>query len=427
MTISKPFAKYEWQLAWAYLRAKKRDGGISTMTIISFFGITLAVFALIATLAVRSGFRHEFLKTILGANSHVSIYNPSYISKNGSKSRLIKNYDEMVDSISLIEEVNLVSPVLKSQVMATANDKNLGVQIIGLPPEHLTKISLISNPKIALGDISNFHEGIAIGSGIARELQIMPGDSVKLISPNGLKTAFGTVPKVEVFEVTFIFEVGRYDIDNTRIYMPLADSQIYFNKPDRVDEIEVFVADPDSIDEVVGKLRPLVNPGSLFWTWEDRSGAFLNALKVEDNVMFVLLSLLVLVASLNIVSGLIMLVKNKGRDIGILRTIGLTEGSILRIFFLCGSIIGVSGTICGIALGCAFVIYIDPIFNVISHLRGADVWDPSVRYLSKLPVRLEISDVLLASSISIILSFVVTFFPARRAAKLNPIEALRNE
>ena len=427
MSVSKPFAKYEWQLALAYLRAKKRDGGISIMTIISFFGITLAVFALIVTLAVRSGFRYEFLQTILGANSHVTIYNPSYISEHGAKSRLIKNYDELVHRISSIEKINLVSPIIKSQVMATANDKNVGVQILGIRSKDLLEIPLIANPKIGIGDISNFRAGIALGSGIARELQVMPGDPIKLISPNGLKTVFGTVPKVEIFEVIYIFEVGRYDIDNTRIYMPLSQAQIYFNKSNGVDEIEVFVSEPDNVDEVVTELKSLVNPGSLFWTWKDRSGAFLNALKVEDNVMFVILSILVLIASLNIVSGLIMLVKNKGKDIGILRTIGLTQGSILRIFFICGAVVGVLGTICGVSIGCIFIINIDPIFNIISDLRGADVWDPSVRYLSKLPARLELSDILLASSLSITLSFVVTFFPARRAAKLNPVEALRDE
>ena len=260
MSVSKPFAKYEWQLALAYLRAKKRDGGISIMTIISFFGITLAVFALIVTLAVRSGFRYEFLQTILGANSHVTIYNPSYISKHGAKSRLIKNYDELVHRISSIEKINLVSPIIKSQVMATANDKNVGVQILGIRSKDLLEIPLIANPKIGIGDISNFRAGIALGSGIARELQVMPGDPIKLISPNGLKTVFGTVPKVEIFEVIYIFEVGRYDIDNTRIYMPLSQAQIYFNKSNGVDEIEVFVSEPDNVDEVVTELKSLVNP-----------------------------------------------------------------------------------------------------------------------------------------------------------------------
>lgn len=427
MTVSKPFAKYEWQLAWAYLRAKKRDGGISAMTIISFIGITLAVFALIATLAVRSGFRYEFVQTILGANSHVTIYNPSYISENGVKTRIIKNYDQIVKSISSVKKVNLVAPVVKNQVMATGNGRNIGAQLLGIRSKDLLKIPLIANPKIGIGDISNFHRGIAIGSGIARELQLMPGNYLRLISPNGLKTAFGTVPKVEIFEVVYIFEVGRFDIDNSRIYMPLQHAQKYLNQPLGVDEIEIFVSEPDNIDEIVIELRSLVKPGTLFWTWKDRSGAFLNALEVEDNVMFVILSILVLIASLNIVSGLIMLVKNKSKDIGILRTIGLSQASILRIFFICGSVVGIFGTICGVSIGCVFVLYIDTIFQIISDLRGADVWDPSVRYLSKLPARLELGDVLTASALSIVLSFAVTFFPARRAAKLNPIEALRDE
>ena len=193
------------------------------------------------------------------------------------------------------------------------------------------------------------------------------------------------------------------------------------------DVIEIFVSEPDQIDKTILELQKIANPESLFWSWKDRSGAFLNALEVEDNVMFVILSILVLIASLNIVSGLIMLVKNKSKDIGILRTIGFSEASVLRIFFLCGSMIGVFGTFCGVSLGCLFVIYIDQIFALISNLRGAEVWDPSVRYLSKLPAWLEIKDVFSAIFLSISLSFIVTYFPARRAARLNPVEALRNE
>ena len=427
MVGSKPFAKYEWQIAWAYLRTKRRDGGISIMTLISFLGIALAVFALIVTLAVRSGFRYEFVKTILGANAHISIYNPTYLNQDGTSSRLIKNYDKLTKHMTSLTNVILAAPIVKGQVMAASGSNNLGVEVFGIKPNDLNKVPLIANPKLAIGKITNFNEGVAIGSGIARQLQLIPGDKIKIISPDGLKTAFGTTPRVQNFEVIYIFEVGRYDIDSTRIYMPFDKAQTYFNKVSGTDVIEIFVSEPDQIDKTILELRKMANPESLFWTWKDRSGAFLNALEVEDNVMFVILSILVLIASLNIVSGLIMLVKNKSKDIGILRTIGLSESSVLRIFFLCGSMIGVVGTICGVFLGCLFVIYIDQIFTLISNLRGAEVWDPSVRYLSKLPARLEIKDVISAIFLSISLSFIVTFFPARRAARLNPVEALRNE
>ena len=427
MVGSKPFAKYEWQIAWAYLRTKRRDGGISIMTLISFIGITLAVFALIVTLAVRSGFRYEFVRTILGANAHISIYNPTYLSLNGISSRLIKNYDNLTNNMTSLANVSLAAPIVKGQVMATKGSNNLGVELFGIRSNDLKKVPLIANPKLAIGKIANFNNGVAIGSGIARQLQLIPGDKLKLISPDGLKTAFGTAPRVQDFEIVYIFEVGRYDIDNTRIYMPFNKAQVYLNKVSGADVLEIFVSNPDQIDKTILELREFANPGSLFWTWKDRSGAFLNALEVEDNVMFVILSILVLIASLNIVSGLIMLVKNKSKDIGILRTIGLSEASVLRIFFICGSMIGVVGTICGVFLGCLFVMYIDQIFTLISSLRGAEVWDPSVRYLSKLPARLEIKDVVGTIFLSISLSFIVTYFPARRAARLNPIEALRNE
>ena len=205
MAGSKPFAKYEWQIAWAYLRAKRQDGGISIMTLISFLGITLAVFALIVTLAVRSGFRYEFVKTILGANAHISIYNPSYLSQNGISNRLIKNYDNLIDNMSSLTDINLVAPIVKGQVMATKGSNNLGVEVFGIRSNDLKKVPLIANPKLAIGKINNFNNGVAIGSGIARQLHLIPGDKLKLISPDGLKTAFGTVHLVYKILKWFIF------------------------------------------------------------------------------------------------------------------------------------------------------------------------------------------------------------------------------
>jgi lipoprotein-releasing system permease protein len=253
------------------------------------------------------------------------------------------------------------------------------------------------------------------------------GDRIKLTSPDGVKTAFGTSPRVNTYEVVYIFGVGRYDIDSIRVYMPLAEAQRYFNRENAVDEIEVSVADPDGIDAMANNLRQISGPRALVWTWRDANGNFLQALKMEDNIMFIILSILVLIASMNIVSGLIMLVKNKGRDVGILRTVGLTEGSVLRIFFICGASIGFVGTVVGVVLGCLFAIYIDPIFNMVNYLAGGGVWDPSIRLLSNLPARLELGDVLSAIALSLGLSFLVTIFPARRAARMDPVEALRYE
>ena len=209
--------------------------------------------------------------------------------------------------------------------------------------------------------------------------------------------------------------------------MPLAEAQRYFNREGLADEIEVMVADPEQVDAIAGPLMQAGGPYALIWTWRDSSGSFLRALDVEDNVMFVILSILVLIAAMNIVSGLIMLVKNKGRDIGILRTMGLSEGSVLRIFFICGAFTGILGTLAGVAMGSVFALYIDPIFSFVNYVAGGGVWDPSIRGIYALPAKLQFGDVMSAVSLSLGLSFVVTIFPARRAARMNPVEALRYE
>jgi lipoprotein-releasing system permease protein len=242
-----------------------------------------------------------------------------------------------------------------------------------------------------------------------------------------VRTAFGTSPRVNAYEVVHIFTAGRWDIDRTRIYMPLEEAQRFFNREGRADEIEVFVADPDRVEELTIPLLRAAGPTALIWTWRDSAGSFLRALTIEDNVMFVILSILVLIAAMNIVSGLIMLVKNKGRDIGILRTMGLTEGAILRVFFICGATTGLIGTAAGVVLGCAFAIWIDPIFSAVNYLSGGGVWDPSIRGLYHLPALLRAEDVARAVALSLGLSFVVTWFPARRAARMHPVEALRHE
>ncbi|MCC5957306.1 MAG: FtsX-like permease family protein, partial [Natronohydrobacter sp.] len=229
------------------------------------------------------------------------------------------------------------------------------------------------------------------------------------------------------YEVVYIFTAGRYDIDRTRLYMPFEEAQIFFNRDGVADEMEVMVTNPDQIDALRMDLLRAGGERAMLWTWRDSAGAFLRALDVEDNVMFVILSILVLIAAMNIISGLIMLVKNKGRDIGILRTMGLTEGSVLRVFFICGASVGVLGTIAGVILGCLFAIYIDQVFSFVNYVSGGGVWDPSIRGIYELPAELRLADVLKAVGLSLSLSFIVTIFPARRAARMNPVEALRYE
>ena len=411
-----PFAGFEWMIAWRYLRARRAEGGVSVMTWISLIGITLAVFALIATLAVRSGFRAEFVDTILGANAHVTVYSLG-----------------QVDPVSGVIDRSLpgvtsAAPLIKGQVMANASGRNAGIEVFGISAEDLREIPRVGGDAAqAQGDLARFDEGIAIGSGVARELGLGLGDRIRVISPDGAKTAFGTSPRVKAYEVVYIFTAGRWDIDRTRVYLPFAEAQVYFNREGTADEIEVMVAAPERIENMENALLEAAGPRTQLWTWRDSSGGFLRALEIEDNVMFVILSILVLIAAMNIVSGLIMLVKNKGRDIGILRTMGLSEGSVLRVFFICGAFTGIIGTLAGVILGCLFAIYIDPIFSFVNYVAGGGVWDPAVRGIYALPAKLQLGDVISAVALSLGLSFIVTIFPARRAARMNPVEALRYE
>jgi lipoprotein-releasing system permease protein len=414
-------------IAWRYLRARRSEGGVSVMTWISLVGIMLAVAALIITLAVRAGFRAEFVATILGANAHVTVYSQTWQTETGQLTRVIPEFDALAEGIAAIPGVTRAAPLVKGQVMATANGNNAGVEVFGIRAADLMTIPRVAAPEQSSGDIARFGDGIAVGSGVARAMGVGVGDTVRLISPSGVRTPFGTSPRVSEYEVVYVFTAGRYDIDRTRVYMPFAEAQLYFDREGVADEIEVMVEDPEEIERFVPALLEVGGPQTLLWTWRESAGGFLRALEVEDTVMFVLMSVLVLIASMNIISGLVMLVKNKGRDIGILRTMGLTEGSVMRVFFLCGALVGLIGTALGVVLGCLFAIWFDQILAFVNGASGGEVWDPAIRGIYRLPAKLELGDVLSAVGLSLSLSFLITLLPARRAARMNPVEALRYE
>jgi lipoprotein-releasing system permease protein len=423
----RPFAAFEWAIAWRYLRARRREGGVAVIAWYALVGVMLGVATLIVVQAVMIGFREEFTERIIGANAHVTVFRESAPDASGAPSRLITDYDALAARLAQVPEVTRAAPLIRGQVMASAGGRAAGVEVIGTRPADLGAVPLVASPETAAGDLARFGDGIAIGSGVARELGVGVGEVLTLVSPEGMDTPFGTQPRINDYEVAYVFGVGRFDIDRTRVYMPFDEAQAYFNREGAADEIEVMVEDPLRVDALRAALAETAGPGGVLWTWRDASGAFLAALDVERRVMFVILSLVVLVAALNIISGLVMLVKNKGRDIGILRTMGLTRGAIMRVFFLCGALIGIVGTVAGVILGCLFVIYIQDIQAVVEWVAGGSVWNPEIRYLTEIPARLRSADVAAVAAMALGLSFLVTLLPARNAARLDPVEALRHE
>ena len=427
MKRAAPFSGFEFLIAWRYLRAKRAEGGVSVMTLISLVGIALAVAALIIVLAVRSGFRTEFVDAILGANAHVTVYEQAVDPLTGKFDYAINDYEDLTTRIEAVAGVTRAAPLIRGQVMGSSDDLNHGIMVFGITLDKLKTIPNVANSERSLGNIEDFSAGVALGSGVAKALRLSIGDRIKLISPNGIRTAFGTSPRVKSYTVAYIFTAGHYNIDQTRLYLPFAEAQSFFNKEGQADQIEVFVRDPESVDDMTSALWAASGDKGVLETWRDYAGGFLRALAIEDNVMLVIMIVLILLSTMNIISGLIMLVKNRGRDIGILRTMGLTEGTVLRVFFLCGAGIGLVGTLLGVLFGVLFVLNIDAIFSLVNYISGGEVWDPSIRGIYHLPAELRGVDVAKAMGISLSLSFIITIFPARRAARMNPVEALRNE
>lgn len=423
-----PFAAHEWLIAWRYLRARRQHGGISVIAWYALIGVMLGVATLIVVQAVMVGFREEFSARILGSNAHVTVYSETYLDENGVASRLIPNFDAVTAAVRDVPGVTHAAPMVRGQVMISSGNRNAGIDLRGERLDDIRALPLVATPEQAFGSIDNLGEGIAIGSGVAREIGAAVGDIVSVISPNGVQTPFGaTMPRINDYEVVYIFQVGRYDIDQTRAYVLLEEAQTFFDREGAADEIEVLVEAPSDVDAIRAPLQEKLGPNAILWTWKDSSGAILQALDIERRTMFIILSLVVLIAALNIISGLVMLVKNKGRDIGILRTMGFSSGSIMRIFFICGSAIGVIGTALGVALGCAFAYYIQDIQALVEWVAGGSVWDPSVRFLTEVPSRLRWQDVGSAMGMALVLSFIITLIPARNAARLDPVEALRYE
>ena len=424
---ARPFAPVEWTIAWRYLRSRRAEGGVSTMTWISLIGITLAVFALVVTLAIRAGLRDETVRTILGANAHIELYYQPAAGETGAQDRQIRDYETLSERLATVPGVTHAVPVVTGNVIGNLRDRNAPVDLQGIRLEDLMRFPSVAKPEMASGELSRLPEGIALGARLAQSLGARVGDRIKLISPNGARTAFGTSPRVSAYEVVYVFRSGQTFIDAARAYLPLREAQPYLNRDGAADQIEILVEQPEQVRQYLRPVLQAAGPRAAAWTWEDRSGRFLRALQMQDQALYILLSILVLIASMNIVSGLIMLVKNKGRDIGILRTMGFSEGSILRVFFIVGASIGVAGTLCGVILGALFAANIDAVYSLLDVLTGQGKSQLEAEGFFFPPATLRPGDLASAVALALGLSFVITWFPARRAARMNPVEALRYE
>lgn len=413
------FKAFEWMMAARYLRARRREGFVSVIAWFSLLGIALGVATLIIVMSVMNGFREELLSRILGINGHINVY---------GQTRDLVDYTPLAERLSQIDGVLSVTPIIERQVMATGQGASSGAMVRGLSGADFKKRELLFNSlKAGSLDLFNQDQGVVVGARLAKKLGLWVGDKITLLSPKGNVTAFGTVPRMRSFTIAATFDIGMYEYDSSFIFMPLTTAQNYF-RVKGINYLEVMTPKADISDQVVYNImtdlgRYGVNPID----WKRTNSSFFNALQVERNVMFMILTLIILVAAFNIISGLIMLVKDKGKDIAILRTMGASRASIMRIFLIAGASVGVFGTILGFLLGLAFAENIETIRRWIETLSGNDLFAAEIYFLSKLPAIVDYGEVTLVVAMGLGLSFLATLYPSWRAARLDPVEALRYE